>query len=146
MVSFAHSITRGLVTLREWQNSILNFLGHPLPMGCHSLLRESSQPKDWIQVSCITGRLCTIWATRDSVLSLHWVINDYYSNCLSCYWIPLNSVSSDAGFQAIARQRLRLRTPQEVNIRYLCSGVLVKNENGNFLKLIYETVENFPHA
>lgn len=51
-------------------------------------------------------------------------------------------MSSDAGFQAIARQRLRLGTPQEVNVRYLCSGVLVKNENGNFLKLIYETVEN----
>ena len=51
-------------------------------------------------------------------------------------------MSSDAGFQAIARQRLRLGTPQEVNIRYHCSGVLVKNENGNFLKLIYETVEN----
>ena len=27
--------------------------------------RGSSWPKDWTQVSCITGRFFTIWATRE---------------------------------------------------------------------------------
>ena len=30
-----------------------------------SFPRGSSQPRDWIQVSCITGRLFTVWAPRD---------------------------------------------------------------------------------
>ena len=32
--------------------------------------RESSQPRDWTQVSCIAGRFFTSWATRE-VLSLN---------------------------------------------------------------------------
>ena len=28
--------------------------------------RESSQPRDWIQVSCLAGRFFTIWATREA--------------------------------------------------------------------------------
>ena len=32
--------------------------------GCHALSRGSSQPKDRTWVSCIAGRFCTIWATR----------------------------------------------------------------------------------
>ena len=28
--------------------------------------RGSSQPRDWTQVSCITGRFCTVWATREA--------------------------------------------------------------------------------
>ena len=28
--------------------------------------RGSSQPKDWTQVSCITGRFFTIWATKEA--------------------------------------------------------------------------------
>ena len=28
--------------------------------------RGSSQPRDWIQVSCIVGRFITIWATREA--------------------------------------------------------------------------------
>ena len=30
-----------------------------------SFSRESSQPRDWTQVSCIVGRSFTIWATRE---------------------------------------------------------------------------------
>ena len=33
-----------------------------------SFSRGSSQPRDWIQVSCIVGRFCTIWATREGCL------------------------------------------------------------------------------
>ena len=29
--------------------------------------RGSSQPKDWTQVSCIAGRLFTIWATKEAL-------------------------------------------------------------------------------
>ena len=36
-----------------------------------SLSRESSQPRDWTQVSCIPGRFFTSWATRESLLFLN---------------------------------------------------------------------------
>ena len=32
----------------------------------HPFSRESSQPGDWIQVSCIAGEFFTIWATRET--------------------------------------------------------------------------------
>ena len=35
--------------------------------GCHSFSRESSQPRDRTQVSCIAGRLFTDWATREVI-------------------------------------------------------------------------------
>ena len=28
--------------------------------------RESSQPKDWTQVSCIAGGIFTVWVTREA--------------------------------------------------------------------------------
>ena len=31
-----------------------------------SFSRGSSQPRDWTQVSCIVGRLFTLWATREA--------------------------------------------------------------------------------
>ena len=36
-------------------------------MGCHSLSRESSRPRDQNQVSCIAGRFFIIWATREAL-------------------------------------------------------------------------------
>ena len=33
--------------------------------GLQNFYRESSQLKDWTQVSCTAGRLFTIWATRE---------------------------------------------------------------------------------
>ena len=35
--------------------------------------RESSQPRDQTQVSCIAGRLFTIWATREAHSHVRWV-------------------------------------------------------------------------
>ena len=35
--------------------------------------RISSQPRDWIQVSCIAGRFFTSWATREAPRILEWV-------------------------------------------------------------------------
>ena len=37
-----------------------------------SFARGSSQPKDQTQVSCITGKFFTVWATSALVLSLGW--------------------------------------------------------------------------
>ena len=34
---------------------------------------ESSQPRDWIQVSRIAGRLFTDWATREALWSIWWI-------------------------------------------------------------------------
>ena len=44
--------------------------------------RSSSQPRDWTWVSCIVGRHCTVWATRD-LLSCH------LSRCV-CTWYFLS--------------------------------------------------------
>ena len=35
-------------------------------VGSHSLSRESSRPRDWIQASHIVGRFLTIWATKEA--------------------------------------------------------------------------------
>ena len=32
-----------------------------------SFSRGSSQPRDWTQVSCISGRFFTVWATREAI-------------------------------------------------------------------------------
>ena len=36
-------------------------------VGCHSLLQESSQPRDRTHISCIAGEFFTIWATREAI-------------------------------------------------------------------------------
>ena len=36
-------------------------------MGCYFFLQGSSWPRDRTQVSCIAGRLFTIWATRENI-------------------------------------------------------------------------------
>ena len=48
--SLAHRILQGI---------ILEWVAIPFP-------RASSQPRDWTQVSCIAGRFCTVWATREA--------------------------------------------------------------------------------
>ena len=35
---------------------------------------DSSQPKDWIQVSCIAGRFFTVWATREAHKELYFTV------------------------------------------------------------------------
>ena len=39
-------------------------------MGSRSLLWGSSQPRDWTQISCITGGFFTSWATREHLKEL----------------------------------------------------------------------------
>ena len=35
---------------------------------------ESSQPKDWTQVSLIAGEFFTVWATREALTNQYWYI------------------------------------------------------------------------
>ena len=50
-----------------------------------SFSRGSSQPRDWTWVSCIAGRLFTIWATRET-----WtMINAAKYLCLISFSVPL---------------------------------------------------------
>ena len=43
--------------------------------------RKSSWPRDWIQVSCIAGRLFTIWATREDSKTI--ILNQSFI-CIVC--------------------------------------------------------------
>ena len=47
-----------------------NSPGQNTGVGSRSLLRGSSQPRDWMQVSCIAGGFFTSWATREDVLRI----------------------------------------------------------------------------
>ena len=49
----------------------------------HSLLQGSSQPRDWIHVSCITGRLFIIWAIRKVQVFIDVAISLSSLNCLA---------------------------------------------------------------
>ena len=56
------------------QARILGWVAFPFSKG-------SSQPGDWTQVSCITVRFFTIWATREALRMLRGVqILNYFSN------------------------------------------------------------------
>ena len=44
-----------------------DFPGKNTGVGCHTILRGSSQPRDQTQVSRIAGRFFTSWATREAV-------------------------------------------------------------------------------
>ena len=54
------------------QARILEWVGFPFSRG-------SSQPKDWTQVSCITGRFFTSWATRGTQEYWRWVVYPFSS-------------------------------------------------------------------
>ena len=48
-----------------------NSPGKNTGVGSQSLLRGSSRPRDWIQMSCIAGGFSTVWATRESAIGIH---------------------------------------------------------------------------
>ena len=58
-------------------------------------LRRSSQPRDWTQVSCITGKFFTSWATREA----HWGFSYFFHYFPSC---SLNSNSSSLTLSPLA--------------------------------------------
>ena len=49
-----------------------------------SFSRESSQPRDWTQVSCIAGRFFTIWATRKALETVRDFIFGLQNHCIWC--------------------------------------------------------------
>ena len=64
------------------QASVLEWVAIPFPRG-------SSQPRDWTQVSCITGIFFTIWATRGLEIGVDWIksVEEFWKNsiCVSCF-------------------------------------------------------------
>ena len=67
LVTHSHSVTH--------QDPLsMDFSRQEYWVGCHSLLQGSSQPQDWIQVSCTAGKFFTLWATREAQgLSTDWL-------------------------------------------------------------------------
>ena len=59
LVSLLFVTLPGSYVHRILQARILQWVAIPFSRG-------SSQPRDWTQVSCIAGRLFTIWATREA--------------------------------------------------------------------------------
>ena len=58
---------------------LLKWVAYPFSSG-------SSQPSDWIRVSCIAGRFFTSWAMSEA-LSFRWdAINFHHNWCLFCCW------------------------------------------------------------
>ena len=57
--------------------------------------RGSSQPRDQTQVSCIAGRLFTIWASREALWGEHYPKN-FWEWCgkKSHPFIPINNIST----------------------------------------------------
>ena len=72
----------------------MKFSGKNAGVGYHSLLQESSQPKDWTWVSHVVGRFFTIWATRETLevpdqsvsrISSFWGLWGKIVSCLSSF-------------------------------------------------------------
>ena len=53
------------------QAPLSNPLGNITGVGCHFFSRGFPGPRDQTQVSCITGRLFTIWATREDLYGMY---------------------------------------------------------------------------
>ena len=68
--SESHSVVSESLRAPLWPASLFcpwHYPGKNTGVGCHSLLRGSSQAKDRTQVSCIAGGFFTIWATREAL-------------------------------------------------------------------------------
>ena len=64
--------------------------GKHIGVGCHTLLQESSRPRDWTRVSCIAGRFFTSWATREAHSFICWT-KKYENNVMS----KMNKLNKD---------------------------------------------------
>ena len=87
--------------------------------------RESSQPRDWTEVSCIAGGVVTIWATRESPRILEWVALPFSrgifptqglnQGLLHCRWILYQLTCPEAPlspYQVPTSRRRRKETTQ----------------------------------
>ena len=48
-----------------------DYPGKNAAVGCHLLLRGSSQTRDWTQVACIAGKFFTVWAMREALFLVY---------------------------------------------------------------------------
>ena len=69
--------------------SLWSSLGQNTGVGSLPFSRESSQPKDRTQVSCITGRFFTSWATRDIFKNLPLILLSWEGYCS---WMAFENV------------------------------------------------------
>ena len=68
--SASRSVVSNSVTHGLWPTRLFcpwNSLGKNTGVGCHSLSRESSWPRNQTQVSCIADGFFTVWATREAL-------------------------------------------------------------------------------
>ena len=81
LIHVAESESHSFASNSLWPHrlySALNSPGQNTGVGSLSLLRGSSQPRDWTQVSWIAGRFFTSWATREAQ-ELQWVAYPFSS-------------------------------------------------------------------
>ena len=69
--------------------SLWSSLGQNTGVGSLPLSRGSSQPKDQIRVSCITGRFFIRWATRDIFKNLPLILLSWEGYCS---WVAFENV------------------------------------------------------
>ena len=107
-----------------------NSLGQNTGVGSHSLPRESSQPRDWTQVSRIAGGFFTSWATK-------WML------CfLLCTWFMKTKVSER---DITEKDGMRWLAPSKPNERRQqgMSGTCLHSytRNQNFLLICFNILD-----
>ena len=86
-IIYHDSESRSFVCNSLWPHGISSpwtSLGQNTGVGSLSLLQGSSQPRDQTQVSCITGRFFTVWATREAHV---------YTTYTVCIWYCYSMLS-----------------------------------------------------
>ena len=106
--------------------------------------RSSSQPRDQTQVSCIAGRFFTIWATREALSSMDWLLSIFplesskfytksYQSLYLCHGLltlqysscpPLDVRCLYAGFHSYAHSALHLETSSNCRDKFFRTGRL----------------------
>ena len=49
------------------ESPLWDFTGKNIGVGCHFLFQGTSRLRDWTQVSCIAGKVFTLWVTREGM-------------------------------------------------------------------------------
>ena len=122
-----------------------------------SFSRGSSQPRDWTQVSCITGRCFTIWATRwnQTHEKMWWykcVMAPYHEHDSSCFlkqnhwsdneWQTLLAREASSGLFLTTDWTKRERSKNKVNI-LMYSTIIEVPSDGTIYTLIIHFTESF---
>ena len=90
-----------------------NSPGKSTEVGSHSLLRESSWPRDQTQVSHIVGRFFTVWATREV---LGWGNKFQKKNKRG----ELDTMSTESSFQKSSCYRCQRKGAMDLEVCCFC--------------------------